>query len=403
MPRKTKNTRRGNLEGSIYQRKDGKWCGQVLIGYKPDGKPHRKTFYGKTREDVAKKITNVSSDNFKGVPFVEPQNMTMRELIKSWLFDFKKSEVTARTFEWYLNIAKTYIYEDLGGFPICKLTTYHIQMLLNKRINEGLSLRTVKAVRNIINQAIKHACEMKILAVNPVLGTKLPKYERVVKEDKVKAIPVELRKQILNAAQNDAIMKPIIFTLMFTGIRIGELLALPWKNVDFKTGIIIIDRAITNEVEYDNDGEVDSRSTIVAVTKTYSGNRKIKMPDVLIKILREWYTSQKLKNIAFISGNSEVFANKFGERRTYYGFRTNYRRFMERNGFEEHNINIHSYRHTFATMLLEAGVNPKVVQKLLGHKDVQTTLGIYSHVLSEVYESTANKVDEIYHNLKCVG
>ena len=56
MPRKTKNTRRGNLEGSIYQRNDGKWCGQVLIGYKSNGKPNRKTFYGRTREEVAKKI-----------------------------------------------------------------------------------------------------------------------------------------------------------------------------------------------------------------------------------------------------------------------------------------------------------------------------------------------------------
>ena len=375
----------------------------MLIGYKSNGKPNRKTFYSATREEVAKKITNVSNENFRGIPFIDPQNMTVRELIHSWLFDFKKSEVAARTFEWYLNIAKLYIYEELGGFPIVKLTTYHIQMLLNKRINGGLSLRTVKAIRNIINQAMNHACEMKLLAINPVMGTKLPKHERTVNDEKIKAIPVELRKQILNAAQNNPTMKPVIFTLMFTGIRIGELLALPWKNVDFKNGIITIDRAITNTVEYDNDGEVDNRSTIVAVTKTYSGNRKIKMPDVLMKILQEWHTSQKLKNIAFATSDAVVFSNKFGERRTYYGFRTNYRRFMERNGFAEYNINIHNYRHTFATMLLEEGVNPKVVQKLLGHKDVQTTLGIYSHVLSEVYEFTANKVDEIYHNLKSVG
>jgi len=78
------------------------------------------------------------------------------------------------------------------------------------------------------------------------------------------------------------------------------------------------------------------------------------------------------------------------------GFRTAYRRFLKRHGLDGEALNLHRFRHTFATMLLETGVNPKIVQKLMGHKDIETTLGIYSHVLAEVYDSVADTLDDIY-------
>ena len=396
MPRKAKNTaktRRGNKEGSIYQRKDGTWCGQVLIGYKPDGKPNRKTFYGKTREIVAEKITNISSDNFRGIPYVEPQNMTIKELVNNWLFNFKKSEVTARTFEWYLNISKTHIIAELGGIPLKKLTTYHIQNLLNTRMNSGLSLRMLKGIRNTLNQALNHACEMNLIAINPMQGTKLPKDERKA-EDDTKVFSPELRKQILEAASCELRMKPVIFTLFFTGMRIGELLALTWGNVELNNNQITIDCAITQDPDYDNVGTRNSCETIVAATKTYSGNRKIKIPRVLKEVLQEWKKLQKSKDVELISNDAVVFPTQKGEMYTYGGFRSTYRRFLERNNLPS--ISIHSFRHNLASMLLEQGVNPRIVQKMLGHKDIETTLGIYSHVLAEVYEGVADTLGNIY-------
>jgi len=111
--------------------------------------------------------------------------------------------------------------------------------------------------------------------------------------------------------------------------------------------------------------------------------------------LKKWKAYQFEKNIAFTEDDAFVFSSRNGEMRTYDGFKGNYKRFLIRHNLSKYNLHLHRYRHTFATMLLEEGVNPKVVQKLLGHKDVQTTLGIYSHVLAEVYESTANKVTHI--------
>ena len=85
--------------------------------------------------------------------------------------------------------------------------------------------------------------------------------------------------------------------------------------------------------------------------------------------------------------------------RTYSGFRASYRHFLERNGFEAKRLNLHRYRHTYASMLLEQEINPKIVQKLLGHRDVSTTLGVYSHVVPEVFSGVTAAVNDASKNL----
>ncbi len=85
--------------------------------------------------------------------------------------------------------------------------------------------------------------------------------------------------------------------------------------------------------------------------------------------------------------------------RTYSGFRASYRHFLERNGFDSTGLNLHRYRHTYASMLLEQEINPKIVQKLLGHRDVSTTLGVYSHVVPEVFSGVTAVVNQASQNL----
>ena len=404
MPRKKANkqsqdsyNRRGNREGSIYQRKDGKWVGQVLFGYKPDGKPDRKYFYGSTREEVAKKVSDASVKAFKGEAPVKRIAITLGEYLTDWLYMFKKPEVKPRTFEWYCDISKGII-DELGKTPLKNLNTLQVQDFLISKLEKGnKSTRTVKGIRDTLNQALNHAVDTKLLEYNPVAHTKLPKREWKSETEKSKAMSIELRQKVLTAVADDDFYKPIIFTLMFTGIRAGEFLALPWKNVDLDSGVIKIDRAVTLETEMEKDFKKQSRNTVVSSTKTYNSDRKIKIPQILVEILEDWKQKQKVhKKYNFLTmPDNVVFPNQFGRLRTYNGFRTTYRRFLERYNLEHYKINLHSFRHTFATMLLEAGVNPRIVQKLLGHKDITTTLNTYSHVLDEVYDGVADTLGEI--------
>ncbi len=403
MPRKTKmQTRRGNKEGTIYQRKNGKWCGQVLVGYNELGKPIRKTFYGVTREEVAFKVSEATCQVFSGtLPKAEKKKITLKKMLTDFLWTFKKPTVSDVTFEWYLGIANTHILPTLGHMAALEVTPYLIQTLLNKLHEQNkLSQRSVKGVRDTLNQVFGHAVEMNLVEANPVTGTKIPKESRIKAEQKedAKAIPVSDRARILLAADSDLRMKTAITLLMFTGMRVGEFLALTWGQIDFENQNITIDRAVTHKCEYHEDGKLKERTTVVGDTKTQCSARIIKISSVVLDVLKKWRAAlpghmRSKPEHDILAEDAVVFPNDRGKMRTYDGFRTTYRRFMKENGLDDYPI--HSYRHTFATMLLEKSVNPKVVQKLLGHRDIETTLGTYSHVLPEVFDGVADMVEQI--------
>jgi integrase len=410
MPRKTKKqTRRGNGEGGIYQRKDGRWCGQVTVGYDEDGKQKKKTMYGKTRDEVAKKVIDASYrvNNGTLAAAVQAEPITVGRMLDSYLWTFKKPAVSDVTFEGYLNDAKIHIIPEFGEVRVDSLTTTAIQQFLNdKHYKQGLSVRSVKGIRSLLNQAYAHAIlSLKLVTVNPVSGTNAPKLSRVKSERKepAKAISVNERAAILKAAENDLRMRAALTTLMLTGIRVGEWLAMTWGQVDFQNGIITIDRALTRVCEYDESGELTGRAVVVGDTKTYSSVRKLKVTPVVTDVLREWrealpgHMRSKKTTAKLLAPDAVVFPNDLGQMRTYNGFRTTYRRFMDKHRLG--NYSLHCFRHTFATMYLESGINPKVVQKLLGHKDIETTLRIYSHVLPETFDKAADVMTALHANM----
>jgi len=412
MPRKKRKTnRRGNGEGGIHQRKDGRWCGQVTIGYDEQGKQLRKTFYGSKREDVARKVTDAANQAFNGMltVTVTGEKPTVTELISNYLWTYKRLTVSDVTFNWYINTVKSYIFPTFGFIKACELTSEAVQKLINKmHFEDKLAVRTIKGVRNILNQAYTHAIETKQLVVNPVTATKLPIRSRVKEEDKEyeKAIPVDARAKILKATEKDLCMKTAITVLMLTGMRVGEWLALTWGHVDFKNSIITVEQAITKTSEYDDEGKLVAVKTVVGDTKTQCSTRKMKVSDAVMDVLKEWKKAlpthvRKSVTHDVLASKCFVFPNDLGEMRTYNGFRCTYRRFMDKNNLGHYTL--HSLRHTFATMLLEKEVNPRVVQKLLGHRDIETTLGIYSHVLPEVFDGVAHVIGKLHTDMTTTG
>ena len=394
MPRKKLN-RRGNKEGSIYQRKDGRWSGQVTFGYQDNGKPLRKTYYGDTREEVAKKVTQAVGESFNGLKPTQPRLIKVGDYVKNWVLKFKRTQISPLTLEWYLNIVNNHIMPAFGHIAVKDLTTYHVQELLVSMTTDGVfQQRTIKGIRDILKQAMDHACLMALITTNPVAGCRLQKRERNPEKDDAKVIPVELRKVILDAAASDPVMKPIITTLMFTGLRCGELLGLRWENVSFEKSTLTIAASVARAPEFNANGECIGRSNVLSPPKTKSSYRTIRVSSVVLDALRAWkaYIEPRCPN-----QSGFVFCStRGGGMRSYYGFRSSYRHFLQRHGLHEQGINLHSYRHTFASMLLEMGVNPRVVQRLLGHADISTTLGVYTHVIREVYDNVADGLTDVY-------
>ena len=402
-PSKPKTTRRGKNEGSVYRRKDGKWVGQVTVGYHPDtGKPIRKYTYVNTREEAARWIAlTLVSETATAAPSLSSE-LLLRDFLHRWLTTFKTYEVCSRTMELYYSCERLHIAPALGDIPIAALTASRIQTFLyHLQAEKQLSRRTTSLVRSILIQLYDYAVEMSLAPSNPARSTKLPRQPQHP-ETEEKVIPIAQREAVLAAAQNDPIMCPIITTLLFTGMRIGELLALQWKHIDFAARTITIAQSVTRELTFDENGKTVNMADALGSTKTRTSHRVIQAPTLVLTRLREW-----MRHVATLKGGLKVLvpegfifvSTRTMKMRTYSGFRASYRHFLERNGFEAEGLNLHRFRHTYASMLLEQEINPKIVQKLLGHRDVSTTLGVYTHVVPEVFSGVTTAVNDASEKL----
>ena len=187
---------------------------------------------------------------------------------------------------------------------------------------------------------------------------------------------------------------------MFAGLRIDEVLALKWKDFDEKNQTLSVVRAQTVEPTFDENGNIIKREYMVGKTKTAGSTRVIPIPDLLCNILHEWKTLRVLQELMTKAPVSKpddfIFANNQGKMRSYYGTRTMFNRLLKKHGMEEMGIHFYRLRHTFSNTLFEAQENPKVIQMLMGHKKVETTM-IYNTATTNKYLQKAVDVfDERY-------
>ena len=390
MPRKTKVTRRGKNEGSVYQRKDGRWVGQVTVGYREDnGKPIRRYTYQATREEAARWVALQVATELDRAGSVRSGELLLRDFLHNWLAAFKVHEVCSRTMALYYDAERLHIAPALGDLPLGEVTPLKIQTFLYQlQAEKRLSQRTISLNKSVLVQMYDYAMELGLVESNPARNAKLPRQSRKIDDGDSKVIPIAQREQLLKAAESDPILCPILTLLMLTGMRIGEALALQWKHVDFQNRTISIQQSLTRELEFDGEGRTKKTAAALGVTKTRCSRRVIQAPDLVLQRLREWmrYLSKRKGGLEALVPEGFVFCStRTMGMRTYSGFRASFRHFLERNGFGDQHLNLHRFRHTYASMLLEQEISPKVVQKLLGHRDVSTTLGVYSHVVPEVF------------------
>ena len=395
-------TRRANNEGSIFQRKDGRWVGAAAAGYDDEGKLVRKYVYGKTRMEVANKLSEltnrIESDSFD---YVDKNNLST--LMNEWLLVFKKNQVAPRTFEGVYSKFKKHIEPKIGNMKIDEVSTLTIQKVLNQMLEDGYSLDVVRKTKVVFNQFFDYAVQHKFVVNNPTLLTRVKSKERKIYdgENKYKAIPPEVREKFLTCLNEHKLLKPLCLCMMLAGLRTGEALALMWKDIDFENKTINIERAITVVPKFDENGKIKERKTVISETKTACSKRVVPMPDLLIAVLKDYKVEQELKgdenNINLIDKSSLVFCNNDGSLRTYYGTKKIFYRFLEKHELDNMGIHFHTLRHTYSNMLFEADQNPKVIQALLGHKSVKTTITTYNSVDKSYFQKAT---DVLNNNFK---
>ena len=254
-----------------------------------------------------------------------------------------------------------------------------------------------------MSQFFEYAIDNKWVTQNPVNKVKVRAHDKVSNSEKYKALTPEVRVRFLEALAKDDgnFIKPLCVCLMFGGLRIGEALALKWRNVNFETKTLKVERAITTIPKFDNEGNVTSRLTVVGDTKTACSVREIPIADIIVETLKEWREKQKDRQksnprvTADLTANTAyIFSNDDGSVRTYYGCRKLFDGWKRRHQLTKCNIHFHGLRHTFSNMLFEMNENPKVIQQLLGHRDVKTTIMVYNSVDNEYIRQTTDKFNE---------
>jgi len=398
-----KGTRRKNGEGSIYQEKDGRWVGAVRME-QDDGTRIRKKVYGKSRTEVSKKLVELTG-RMSIVKNSNLTNKTFGELFKEWLLIFKQSAVAPRTFEGNFRNYNIHIKPYVGKMKIEDITTPVVQQVINELLAKGLSTNTVKKVKFLFNQFFEYAVDCEWVLTNPTLRVKIR--SRDIKltdsENEYKAIKPEMRMKFISALNNNSFLKPLCMTAMFAGLRIGEILALRWENIDFENNTISVLSSITRIPTLDEDGKVLHSKTVIGKTKTTCSVREVPIPDILVEALQDWkkeqWVKEQLSNVKLLSPESIVFSNTDGSVRTYSGTRMIFNRFAKKYGFFG-KVRFHTLRHTYSNMLFEANENPKIIQALLGHQSVKTTLTVYNSIDTSYYKEATDKLNKLFNSEK---
>lgn len=386
-----KRTRKGNREGSLIEKRPGYWEMRIVI----DGK--RRTFTGKTKTEVRNKTKKAIADSTNGI-FVEPNKLSVEDWLKSWLFNYARLGISQGTYADYEAVIRKHVNPVLGKVKLTNLTASQIQKMINDELTDkeidgvivkGLSPRSCTLILGLLKQALKQAALEGLVQRNVAEYVKAP---RKVKKE-ARYLSKEEATAILEAASDDILLYHIVHLLLGTGLRIGEALALRWENVDLDDGNLVVKESVRRVKNFNNKGELQGSIVITKEPKSKAGRRNIPMSKWTLDSLKSWKKFQDETLLKIGIRNPEfVFTTEINSQVDYANIRKRFKRITD--GLDLEDVGFHCLRHTFATRLLEANVNIKTAQELLGHSTIAMTMDIYSHVMPDVKKDAMKKLDE---------
>lgn len=311
---------------------------------------------------MTKALADVQNDTF-----IEKSNIILYDLAKEIVEDKKDSnQISSSTYNRAKYTLQIIEHSDFGKTPIQEITAKDIKIFLNDNINYSDS--TLKKIYQLLGQTFKRAIERNYILKNPITYEEARKPKSSQKQSRVEALSIDEEKKLISALSNEtSLYKSIILLMLFSGMRVGEVLALKWSNIT--DNYIDVKQSLTK----DENGQV----IIGNETKTENSIRQIPLNNILNEII-----------VAIPKSNNSEFIFQNITPRMVHSFLT---KFNATNCIKS-NIHPHMLRHTYATRCIEAGMNIKVLQKRLGHKNIQTTLDTYASVFDKFEGQEDDKV-----------
>ena len=364
--------RRGNNEGTIYQRKNGRWVAQVRI----EGQRLGKSFSTQKEcrswiKDMQEQIENgLSVDGFK---------MTVHDLFNMWLESIQGS-VRPRTLDQYQGVVRNHLEPVLGEIKLRELQPYQIQQLYNSLLAEGKSNRTVQLVHSVIHRALVVGQQLGLVGRNPASAVTPPK----VPQKEMQVLDDNQARQLLIAAQGDR-YEAMYYLAITTGLRQGELLGLKWEDIDFSSGILQVKRQLQR---------VPGKGVRLSEPKTKAGRRQIQLgPESVNQLIIHRRRQDIEREGDRWEEHGLVFPSSVGTPTGQRNLIRSFKRLLKKAGLPD--IRFHDLRHTAATLMLLNGIPLIVVSRRLGHSKPSVTLDIYGHYLPGMQAEAAVMMDEL--------
>ncbi len=361
------------------KRDDGRYQKNIIVGRKANGSYIRKTVYGKTKKELDLKIAEITQQVYQGI-YVAEDKTTFGEMAEIWLTQYNPTANEKWIYRQQCVINK-HLLPTLKYMKLKDLKPFHLQSIINNMAKDNLSTSTMKKAKQTAVRILNIGVENDLVVRNVFSNVKVP----TVEPHERRALTEEER-ELVNRTWSGHRMGHAVMIMMYCGLRRGELLALTWKDIDLERKILLVNKSL----------QMFKNQPHIKKPKSKAGIREIPIPNILADAMS-----------SFPRNNPLVCPDAKGEMMSDTAYRrawNSYRHYLNlKAGGKDasrsrekvqaiDNITAHMLRHTYASMLYEAGVDIKSAQRFLGHADIEMTLAVYTHL-------TKFKEDEAINSL----
>lgn len=376
------------MAGSIEKRKGDSYRLVKCVGYNLKGKPIKKTktVHCKSMKEAKIELAKFVADCEKGL-YIEGKSLKFEDFVEIWKRDYGEKELAPSTYKRYLGILESRIIPFFGHFRVDKIKPTDIMQfydllskdtqIVRRKDNNGkktgkpLSPKTILEHHRLLRAMLQKAVYWQMIVSNPAERVQAPK----TKKPKRKYYDDEQSKALISGlmelTEEQFKYKVAIILTIFTGVRLGELMGLEWDDINFREGIVSINRSS----QYLAD-----KGVFTKVPKTESSIRDVAIPDFVVSLLEEykcWYDNQKALFGELWYDSNRLFVQADGKPMHPSTISKWFEKFVAQIGLPV--INFHGLRHTNATLLIAQNIDVSVVAARLGHAQITTTLNFYVH------------------------
>ena len=371
--------KRANGEGGVSKRKDGRWEARYI----PLAGGKRRTVYARTQREVLEKLDELRSSDQSGTLVVTGRE-TFGEWMKHWIDNVHRRKVRESTLGKDRHCIVKHVVPRLGSYPLAKLRPEHIEEFISNMEQDGVGQRTIVRAFGFVRQALKKALKARKIAWNPLDGVEAPRDRKT----EATAFGLEDVRKLMAKAKGHP-YEALIVVALHTGMRWGEIAGLSWGDIDLEQNVIFVRKAQA-EV-YDPTAPKGKKTRLVLdAPKTHQSTRSIRIGAHCSTALRR----HRAMLPALPHPTRRVFVSPDGLPLRLGNFtQRQWKPLLRSAGLPDSFKWKDGTRHTMATTALTQGIAGRVVQERMGHSEIATTLGIYSHVMPEVHEQAAEELD----------